>query len=78
MSRIVDWGEIAYIHVYKRGLASRPLDQLDSYRGNSDTLQELLDLTLELDSRYHERQKENGSHQEKKPPVTGSNSSRPL
>ncbi|MBW0501717.1 hypothetical protein O181_041432 [Austropuccinia psidii MF-1] len=27
--------------------------------------------------RYHERQKEKGSHQEKKPPTTGSNSSRP-
>ncbi|MBW0527860.1 hypothetical protein O181_067575 [Austropuccinia psidii MF-1] len=42
-----------------------------------DTLQELIDITLELDTRYHERQKEKGSHQEKKPPVTGSNSSRP-
>ncbi|MBW0527075.1 hypothetical protein O181_066790 [Austropuccinia psidii MF-1] len=28
-------------------------------------------------TRYHERQKEKGSHQEKKPPVTESNSSRP-
>ncbi|MBW0496869.1 hypothetical protein O181_036584 [Austropuccinia psidii MF-1] len=36
-----------------------------------------MDITLELDTRYHERQKEKGSHQEKKPPVTGSNSSRP-
>ncbi|MBW0499211.1 hypothetical protein O181_038926 [Austropuccinia psidii MF-1] len=77
MSRIGDWGERAYIHVYRRGLASRLLDQLASYPGNSDTLQELMDITLELDTRYHERQKEKGSHQEKKPPVTGSNSSRP-
>ncbi|MBW0526093.1 hypothetical protein O181_065808 [Austropuccinia psidii MF-1] len=36
-----------------------------------------MDLTLELDTRYHERQKEKGSNQEKKPPVFGSNSSRP-
>ncbi|MBW0529403.1 hypothetical protein O181_069118 [Austropuccinia psidii MF-1] len=37
-----------------------------------------MDITLELDTRYRERQKEKGSNQEKKPPVTGSNSSRPL
>ncbi|MBW0501607.1 hypothetical protein O181_041322 [Austropuccinia psidii MF-1] len=77
MSRIGDWGEIAYINVYRRGLASRILDQLASYPGNFYTLQELMDITLELDTRYHERQKEKGSHQQKKPPVTGSNSSRP-
>ncbi|MBW0515640.1 hypothetical protein O181_055355 [Austropuccinia psidii MF-1] len=46
ISSIGDWGERAYIHVYRN-------------------------------TRYHERQKEKGSHQEKKPPVTGSNSSRP-
>ncbi|MBW0497778.1 hypothetical protein O181_037493 [Austropuccinia psidii MF-1] len=77
MSRIVYWGERPYIHVYRRGLASRPLDQLASYPGNFETLQELMDITLESDSRFHERQKEKGSHQEKKPPVSGSNSSRP-
>ncbi|MBW0572443.1 hypothetical protein O181_112158 [Austropuccinia psidii MF-1] len=57
MSRIGDWGERAYIHVYRRGLESRLLDQLASYPGNFDTLQELMDITLELDTRYHERQK---------------------
>ncbi|MBW0585459.1 hypothetical protein O181_125174 [Austropuccinia psidii MF-1] len=36
-----------------------------------------MDITLELDNRYHERQKGKGSHQEKMPLVTGSNSSRP-
>ncbi|MBW0501178.1 hypothetical protein O181_040893 [Austropuccinia psidii MF-1] len=77
MSRIGDWGERAYIHVYRRGLASRLLDQLASHPGNFDTLQELMDVTLELDTRYHERQKEKGGNQEKKPPVTGSNQSRP-
>ncbi|MBW0493936.1 hypothetical protein O181_033651 [Austropuccinia psidii MF-1] len=36
-----------------------------------------MDITLELDNRYHERQKEKGINQEKKPPVTGSNFSKP-
>ncbi|MBW0481436.1 hypothetical protein O181_021151 [Austropuccinia psidii MF-1] len=35
-----------------------------------------MDITLELDIRYHERQKEKGSHQEKKPQISGSNSSK--
>ncbi|MBW0464880.1 hypothetical protein O181_004595 [Austropuccinia psidii MF-1] len=77
MAIIGDWGERAYIHFHRRGLASRLLDQLASYLGNFDTIQELMDITLELDTRYHERQKEKGIHQEKKPPVTGSNPSRP-
>ncbi|MBW0487479.1 hypothetical protein O181_027194 [Austropuccinia psidii MF-1] len=67
MSRIGDWGERGYIHVYKRGLESRLLDQLASYPGNFDTPQELIDITLELDTKYHERQKEKGSHQKKGP-----------
>ncbi|MBW0461154.1 hypothetical protein O181_000869 [Austropuccinia psidii MF-1] len=70
-------GEGAYIHFYKEGLASRPLDQLASYPGNFGGLQELIDTTLEVDNRYHERQKERGSCQERKAPVTGFNSLRP-
>ncbi|MBW0544564.1 hypothetical protein O181_084279 [Austropuccinia psidii MF-1] len=35
-----------------------------------------MDITLELDTRYHERQKQKGSHQEQNLTVTGSNSSR--
>ncbi|MBW0583839.1 hypothetical protein O181_123554 [Austropuccinia psidii MF-1] len=77
MSRIGDWGEREYIHVYRRGSASRFLDQLTSHPGNFDTLQELMDITLELYTRYHERQKENGGNKEKKPHVSVSNSSRP-
>ncbi|MBW0478254.1 hypothetical protein O181_017969 [Austropuccinia psidii MF-1] len=73
MSRIGDWGERAYIHVYRIGVVSILLDQLASHPGNFDSLQELMDVTLELDTRYHERQKENGSHQEKKPSISGSN-----
>ncbi|MBW0495149.1 hypothetical protein O181_034864 [Austropuccinia psidii MF-1] len=77
MSRIGDWGERAYIHVYRRGLASRLLDQLASHPVTVDSIQELMDITLQLDTRYHERQKEKGSHQEKKPPISGSNFSKP-
>ncbi|MBW0474892.1 hypothetical protein O181_014607 [Austropuccinia psidii MF-1] len=51
MSRIADWGETAYSHVYRRGLASRLLDQFDSHPGTFDTLQELMHITLELDTR---------------------------
>ncbi|MBW0551819.1 hypothetical protein O181_091534 [Austropuccinia psidii MF-1] len=77
MSRIGDWGERAYIHVYRRGLASRLLDWLASHPGTFDTLQELMDFTLELDTRTHEMQNEKGGNQEKKPPPTASNQSRP-
>ncbi|MBW0592549.1 hypothetical protein O181_132264 [Austropuccinia psidii MF-1] len=75
-SRIGDWGERAYIHVYKRGLASRLLDQLASHPGTFDTIQDLMEVTLELNTIYHERKKEKGGNQEKKPPVTASNQSR--
>ncbi|MBW0591416.1 hypothetical protein O181_131131 [Austropuccinia psidii MF-1] len=47
MSRIGDWGERAYIHVYRRGLVSSLLDQLASHPGTFDTVQELRDITLE-------------------------------
>ncbi|MBW0568225.1 hypothetical protein O181_107940 [Austropuccinia psidii MF-1] len=57
ISSIGDWGERSYINVYRRGLESRLLHQLASYPGNFDTLQELMEITLELDTRYHERQK---------------------
>ncbi|MBW0484662.1 hypothetical protein O181_024377 [Austropuccinia psidii MF-1] len=60
ISIIENWGERAYIHVYRRGLESILLDQWASHP----------------DTRYHERQKEKGGHQEKKPPETGSNSFR--
>ncbi|MBW0467358.1 hypothetical protein O181_007073 [Austropuccinia psidii MF-1] len=35
-----------------------------------------MDVTLELDTRYHERQKQNGGNEEKKPLVMGFNPSR--
>ncbi|MBW0519142.1 hypothetical protein O181_058857 [Austropuccinia psidii MF-1] len=64
-------------HVSLRGLASRLLDQLAPHPGTFDTLQELINFTLELDTRYHERQKEKCGNQGKKPPATGFNQSRP-
>ncbi|MBW0517547.1 hypothetical protein O181_057262 [Austropuccinia psidii MF-1] len=77
MSIIEDWGQMTYIHVYRRTLESRLLDQLASHPGNFDTCQELMDITLELDTRYHERRKENGGNQDKKPHVTEFTPSRP-
>ncbi|MBW0533805.1 hypothetical protein O181_073520 [Austropuccinia psidii MF-1] len=52
-------------------------DQLASHLGTFDNLQELMDITLELDTRYHEREKEKGGNQENNPPVSGPNPSRP-
>ncbi|MBW0473345.1 hypothetical protein O181_013060 [Austropuccinia psidii MF-1] len=77
MSRIGDWGERANIHAYKKELASILLDQLASHPGNFDILQELMDITWQLDTRYYERKKEKGSHQEKNPPFIASNYFRP-
>ncbi|MBW0533936.1 hypothetical protein O181_073651 [Austropuccinia psidii MF-1] len=71
-----DWGDRTYTHVYRRGLASRLLDQLVSHPGNFDSIQEPMDITLGLVTRYHERQKEKVSHQEKKPSILGSNPSK--
>ncbi|MBW0570429.1 hypothetical protein O181_110144 [Austropuccinia psidii MF-1] len=67
VSRIGDWGERALINHFRKGLASRIMDQLASHPSNIDSLQELMDVSLELDTRYHERQKEKNHNQEKKP-----------
>ncbi|MBW0548735.1 hypothetical protein O181_088450 [Austropuccinia psidii MF-1] len=77
VSRTGDWGERALIYDFRRGLASRILDQLASHPSSIDSLQDLMDITLELDTRYHERQKEKNNHQEKKPKASKSNSSHP-
>ncbi|MBW0490699.1 hypothetical protein O181_030414 [Austropuccinia psidii MF-1] len=62
VSRIGDWGERALIHNFRKGLKSRTLDQLASHPSIIDSLQDLMDITLELYTRYHERQKENRHH----------------
>ncbi|MBW0486110.1 hypothetical protein O181_025825 [Austropuccinia psidii MF-1] len=75
VSTIGDWGERALIHHFRKGLASSILDQLASHPSNIDSLQDLMDVSLEFDTRYHERQKEKNYHQEKKPEASKSNSS---
>ncbi|MBW0503310.1 hypothetical protein O181_043025 [Austropuccinia psidii MF-1] len=71
VSRIGDWGERALIHHIRKGSPSRILDQSASHPSKIDSLQDFMDITLELDTRYHERQKE------RKPEDSKSNSSHP-
>ncbi|MBW0535508.1 hypothetical protein O181_075223, partial [Austropuccinia psidii MF-1] len=66
VSKIVDWGERAAIDHFRKGLPSRILNQLTSHASRIDSLQDLMDINLELDTRYHEKQKEKNHHQEKK------------
>ncbi|MBW0494577.1 hypothetical protein O181_034292 [Austropuccinia psidii MF-1] len=70
-----DWGERALIHHFRKGLASRILDQLASHPSNIDSLQDLMDFSSELNTRYHEGKKEKNDHQEKKPEASKSSSS---
>ncbi|MBW0573032.1 hypothetical protein O181_112747 [Austropuccinia psidii MF-1] len=70
-------GERALIHHFRKGLPSRILDQLASHPSRIDSLQDLMDVTLELDTRYHERQNEKSHHQEKKPEASKSSFSHP-
>ncbi|MBW0476534.1 hypothetical protein O181_016249 [Austropuccinia psidii MF-1] len=57
VSRIGDWGERALIHHLREGLPSRILDLLASHPSRIDSILELMNVTLELDTKYHERQK---------------------
>ncbi|MBW0496144.1 hypothetical protein O181_035859 [Austropuccinia psidii MF-1] len=77
ISRTGDWGEIALIRHFKKGLPSSILDQLTSHPSRIDSLQDLMDIAPELDTRYHERQKEKCHFQGKKPESSHSNSSHP-
>ncbi|MBW0517532.1 hypothetical protein O181_057247 [Austropuccinia psidii MF-1] len=77
VSRFGDWGERALIHHFRMVLPSSILDQLASHPSRIDALQYLMDITLELDTRYHERQNENSHHQDKRPEASKSNSSHP-
>ncbi|MBW0497638.1 hypothetical protein O181_037353 [Austropuccinia psidii MF-1] len=77
VSGIGDLRERALIHHFRKGLSSRILDQLSSHPSRIDSLQDLMDINLELNTRYHERQKEKGHFQEKKPEASKSNLSHP-
>ncbi|MBW0567311.1 hypothetical protein O181_107026 [Austropuccinia psidii MF-1] len=59
------------------GFLSRILDQLASHTSRIDSLQDLMDITLELDTRYHERQKDKSHHQEENPEASKSSYSNP-
>ncbi|MBW0581340.1 hypothetical protein O181_121055 [Austropuccinia psidii MF-1] len=74
---IGDWGERALIHHFRRGLPSRILDQLASHPSIIDPLQDSMYITLEIDTRYHERPNEKSHHKEKKPEASKSNFSHP-
>ncbi|MBW0572968.1 hypothetical protein O181_112683 [Austropuccinia psidii MF-1] len=63
--------ELHSLNESRKGLPSRILDQLASNPSLIDPLQGFMDVTLEFDTRYHERQKE------KKPAASKSNSSHP-
>ncbi|MBW0508714.1 hypothetical protein O181_048429 [Austropuccinia psidii MF-1] len=65
------------IHHFRKGLPSRILDQLASHPSQIDALQDWINITLDLDTRYHEMQKQKGHHQEKKAEAPKSNSSHP-
>ncbi|MBW0544276.1 hypothetical protein O181_083991 [Austropuccinia psidii MF-1] len=53
VSRIGDWGERALFHNFKKGFPSKLLDQLASHPSRIYYLQYLMDVTLELVTRYH-------------------------
>ncbi|MBW0571345.1 hypothetical protein O181_111060 [Austropuccinia psidii MF-1] len=53
VSRIGDWGERALIHHFRKGLASRILDKLASHPSKIASLQDLKEVSLGLDIRYH-------------------------
>ncbi|MBW0554278.1 hypothetical protein O181_093993 [Austropuccinia psidii MF-1] len=51
VSIIGDWGERALIHHFRKGLPARILDQLASHPSRIDSLQDLMDVNLEFDTR---------------------------
>ncbi|MBW0579306.1 hypothetical protein O181_119021 [Austropuccinia psidii MF-1] len=55
ISRIGDCGKRAPINNFRKGFPSRILDKLASHDSRIDSLQDLMDISLELDTRYHER-----------------------
>ncbi|MBW0460528.1 hypothetical protein O181_000243 [Austropuccinia psidii MF-1] len=64
VSGIGDWGERAYMNHYRKGSASRILNQLAYNPSIIDSLQYLIDVTLKPDTMYNERKKEKNHFQE--------------
>ncbi|MBW0575181.1 hypothetical protein O181_114896 [Austropuccinia psidii MF-1] len=77
VSRIGDCSERALIHHFRKGLPSRILDKLAFNPSRMDSFKDLMDITLELDTRYNERQNKKSHQQEKKPEASNSNLSHP-
>ncbi|MBW0534337.1 hypothetical protein O181_074052 [Austropuccinia psidii MF-1] len=77
VSGIGDWVERPLIHHFRKGFPAKILDQLASHHSRIDSIQDLMDITLALDTRYHERQNEKIHHQQKKPEALKLNSSHP-
>ncbi|MBW0463844.1 hypothetical protein O181_003559 [Austropuccinia psidii MF-1] len=77
VSKIGDWGERALIHHFRKGLPSGILDQLVSHPSIVDSFQDLMNISLELDTRYHEGPKQKGHFQEKNPEASKSTPSHP-
>ncbi|MBW0503032.1 hypothetical protein O181_042747, partial [Austropuccinia psidii MF-1] len=63
ISRIGDWGIRSLIHHFRKRLPSRILDPLASNPSRIDSLQDSMDIKLEFDNRYHEKQKKEIHHQ---------------
>ncbi|MBW0490117.1 hypothetical protein O181_029832 [Austropuccinia psidii MF-1] len=61
-----DWGERALIHNFRKEFPCRVLDQLASHPSRIYSNQDSMDITLEIDTRYHERQKKQPSSNQKK------------
>ncbi|MBW0521582.1 hypothetical protein O181_061297 [Austropuccinia psidii MF-1] len=59
------------------GVPGRVLNQLASHPSRICSHQDLMDITLEIDTRYHERQKEQVHFQEKKAEASKSKCSHP-
>ncbi|MBW0528832.1 hypothetical protein O181_068547 [Austropuccinia psidii MF-1] len=57
ISRIGYLGGRALIHHIRKGFLSSILNQFASHPSRIDSHKDLMDITLELDTRYHERQK---------------------
>ncbi|MBW0482583.1 hypothetical protein O181_022298 [Austropuccinia psidii MF-1] len=63
VTRIGNWGKSGLINHFRKGFPSRILDWLASCPSIIDSLQDLMDITLNIDSREHEKEKEKSHHQ---------------
>ncbi|KAI9628197.1 hypothetical protein KEM48_011778 [Puccinia striiformis f. sp. tritici PST-130] len=57
-SRLPGWGDRPLMFHFRKGLPTRVLDLLAQNTEVFDTLSELIEATLKIDTRHHERQKE--------------------